>query len=60
MLTPEFTAQPPLTDLKIEVFSLKLEVEEKRPVRDLIMDSLSTKVEAAETVALVALKNDNR
>src|SRR2546422_54125 len=47
-------------DLKLEVFSLKLGVEEKRPARDLNMESLSTNTEAAETVALIVLKSENR
>jgi hypothetical protein len=35
-------------------------VEEKRPARDLDMDSLSTNAGAAETVALIVLKSENR
>jgi len=49
-----------LKDLKLEIFSLKLEVEEKRPARDLNMESLSINAEAAETVALIALKSEIR
>ena len=60
LVIPEFTAQPALRDLKLEVFSLKLGVEEKRPARDLNMESLSTNTEAAETVALIVLKSENR
>jgi len=60
LVIPEFTAQPALRDLKLEIFSLKLEVEEKKPARDLNMESLSINAEAAETVALIALKSEIR
>ena len=49
-----------MKDLKLEVFSLKLETEEKTPARDLNMDSLSTNAEVAETVALIVLKSEIR
>jgi hypothetical protein len=49
-----------LRDLKLEIFSLRLEAEEKRPTRDLNIPSFSTTPETAETVALIALKSESR
>ena len=45
---PEFIVQPPLRDLKDDVLSAKLDVEEKELVMDLNSESLSIKPEAED------------